>query len=176
MRETLRGVVRTEAGLPLPPRQQTAYTAIQVLRAEEIRLYVTPQLLHILQRPANISIASALLPDLHLLTAGRYLRRWARRLREEGVSHEDALIVSSPPLERGLGGFLRVDQQTETFGTDAVLTTDVALKVHYETNLDQLTARFQRMTSQLKAPYRNACLPTLLSPRNSLTCSLPDFS
>jgi len=156
VRETLRGVVRTEVGLPLPPRQQSAYTAIQVLLAEEIRLYVTPQLLHILQRPANISIASALLPDLHLLTAGRYLRRWARRLREEGVSREDALIVSYASFG--------IDEHTETFGTDVVLTTDVALKVHYETNFDRLTARFQRMTSQLKAPYRNARLPTLLTP------------
>lgn len=151
VRETLRGVVRTEVGLPLPPRQQTAYTAIQVLL-----LYVTPQLLHILQRPANISLASVLLPDLHLLTAGRYLRRWARRLREAGVSREDALIVSYASFG--------VDEQTETFGVDAVLTTDAALKVHYETNLDRLTARFQRMTSQLKTPYRNAHLPTLLTP------------
>ena len=30
VRETLRGVVRAEVGLPLPPRQQAAYTAIQV--------------------------------------------------------------------------------------------------------------------------------------------------
>ena len=69
MREALRGTVRSEMRLLLPPRQQSAYTAIQTLRAEGVRLYMTPQLLHILQRPSNLPIASALLPDLHLLLA-----------------------------------------------------------------------------------------------------------
>ncbi len=160
VREALRGVVRTEVGLPLPPRQQSAYAAIQALRAEEVQLYVTPQLLHILHRPSNLPIASPLLPDLHPLTAGRYLRRWARRLREEGVSREDAFIVSYASF--GL------DERTESFGTDVVLTTDVALKVHYETRFDRLMERFHRMTSQLTAPYQNAGLPTLITPEELL--------
>jgi hypothetical protein len=123
VREALRGVVRVEKGLlPLPPRQQSAYTAIQALRAEDIRLYVTPQLLHILQRPLNLPISSVILPDLHLLTAGKYLRRWARRLREEGISREDAVIVSYASFG--------IDEQTNTFGATVVLTTDIALKTY----------------------------------------------
>jgi hypothetical protein len=160
VREALRGTVRAEMGLLLPPRQQSAYTAIQTLRAEGVRLYMTPQLLHILQRPSNLPIASVLLPDLHLLQAGRYLRRWARRLREEGISREDALIVSYASF--GL------DERTEAFGTDVVLTTDVALKVHYEAHFDRLMERFHRMTSQLKVPYQDAGLPTLITPEKLL--------
>lgn len=156
VREALRGVVCAEVGLPLPPRQQAAYSAIQMLRAEGVRLPITPQLLHILQRPANLPIASVLLPDLHPLTPGRYLRRWTRRLREEGVSREDALAVSYAPFG--------TDEQTKTFGADAVLTTDVTLKLYYEANLNRLTARFRCMTTQLRVPYRDACLPTLLTP------------
>lgn len=127
-----------------------------MLRAEGIRLYATPQLLHILQRPSNLPIASVLLPDLHPLTAGRYLRRWARRLREEGISREDAVIVSYASFG--------IDAQAETFGAPVVLTTDVALKTRYDTHFDRLAARFRRMTSHLFAPYRDADLPTLLTP------------
>jgi hypothetical protein len=156
VREALRAVVRSEMGLTLPPRQQTAYTAIQALLADGTRLYITPQLLHILQRPANLPIARVLLPELSPLIAGRYLRRWARRLREAGISREDALVVSYASFG--------VDEQMEIFGVATVLTTDARLKAHYMSIFDQLTRRFRRMTSQLKAPYRDAHLPTLVTP------------
>ena len=116
VREALRAVVRAEMGLTLPPRQQTAYTAIQALLVDGTRLYITPQLLHILHRPANLPIASILLPELSPLSAGRYLRRWARRLREAGISREDALVVSYASFG--------VDEPMETFGIAIVLTTD----------------------------------------------------
>lgn len=160
MREALRGIVRAEMRLTLPQRQQMAYTAIQALLTEETRLYVTPQLLHILQRPANFPVASALLPDLHPLAPGRYLRRWARRLRDAGVSRADALILSYASFG--------VDAPSETFGVEIVLTTDAALKAHYEHIGNSLTTRFRRMTRQLSTPYRDACLPTLLTPEGLL--------
>ena len=156
VREALRAVVRAEMGLTFPPRQQTAYTAIQALLADGTRLYITPQLLHILHRPANLPIARTLLPELSPLIAGRYLRRWARRLREAGISREDALVVSYASFG--------VDEQMETFGVATVLTTDARLKAHYLSIFDQLMRRFRRMTRQLKAPYRDAHLPTLMAP------------
>ena len=147
-------------GLTLPPRQHMAYTAMQALLAEGTRLYITPQLLHILQRPTNLPIASVLLPDLYLLTPGKYLRRWARRLRETGVSREDALVLSYASFG--------IDEPSETFGAETILTTDAALKTHYETIFNPLTARFQRMTRQLSTPYRGARLPILLTPEGLL--------
>jgi len=84
------------------------------------------------------------------------MRRWARRLREAGISREDALVVSYASFG--------VDEQMETFGIAMVLTTDAKLKTHYMSIFDQLTRRFRRMTSQLKAPYRDAHLPTLMTP------------
>src|SRR5215475_5608552 len=117
-------------GLTLLPRQQTAYTAIQALLADWTRLYITPQLLHILHRPTNLPIASILLPELSALIAGRYLRRWVRRLREAGISREDALFVSYASFG--------VDAQMETFGIAIVLTTDARLKAYYMSIFDQL--------------------------------------
>ena len=38
------------------------------------------------------------------------------------------------------------------------------LTTHYEQVFDRLAVRFRRMTRQLTAPYREARLPTLLTP------------
>jgi hypothetical protein len=153
-------------GVLLPPRQQMAYTAIQALRAEGMRLCMTPQLLHILQRPVNFPIANIFLPDLHLLQTGRYLRRWARRLREEGFSGEDTLLLSYASFG--------VDEEREAFGVGTVLTTDYALKRRYEGHFTRLRLRFDRMTRQLKSPYRFAQLPSVLTPEEVLAILVGD--
>jgi len=87
-------------------------------------LYITPELQHLLARPANLTIASPFLPYLRILWPGRYLKRWCRRLSEESFSHEDALILSYASF-----GF---DELEETFGVEVVLTNDLNMKDRYE--------------------------------------------
>jgi hypothetical protein len=66
----------------------------RILIADDALLYITPELWHLLERPANLPIASPILSYLRVLRPGRYLKRWGRRLTEEGFSHEDAMILS----------------------------------------------------------------------------------
>jgi hypothetical protein len=137
-----------------------SYNAIAAVLNQEIPTYVTPELFHILARPQVARVARVLTPRLRVLSRGRYLRRWARRLREAGIGPEDAVIVSYASFG--------VDEESETFGAEAVLTTDYALKAHYERAFPVLNQRFQRMTSQLLEPYRSATLPRILSPEELL--------
>ena len=120
VREALRGLVRETLGLHLPPRQVTSLEVIRSIIAYGGLLYITPELQHLLERPANLPIASPFLPYLRVLSPGRYLKRWCRRLTEESFSHEDALILSYASF-----GF---DEIEKTFGVEVVLTNDLSMK------------------------------------------------
>jgi hypothetical protein len=99
VREALRGLVHETLGRELPPRQETSLAVVRILIAYGGLLYITPELWHLLERPANFPLASSFLPYLRILRPGRYLKRWSRRLVEEGFSHEDALILQTPPVK-----------------------------------------------------------------------------
>ena len=123
VREALRGLVRATLGMPLPPRQGTSLGVVHALIAHGGLLYITPELWHLLERPANLPIVSPFLSYLRVLRPGRYLKRWGRRLTEEGFSHEDAMILSYASF-----GF---DALEKTFGVESVLTNDLRMKDRY---------------------------------------------
>jgi hypothetical protein len=127
---------------------------IRVLVAYGRLLYITPELWHLLERPAHIPIARPVLPYLCRLQPGRYLKRWSRRLTEEGFSREDALILSYASF-----GF---DEIEETFGVEIVLTNDLRMQTRYERARSLIETRFTRMTRQLREPYREATLPEVV--------------
>ena len=63
------------------------------LQQEGFTTYVTPETANSAQRRDPL-IAASLLTPLTTLTPGRYLRRWARRLRDFGFSREDSVILA----------------------------------------------------------------------------------
>jgi len=155
VREALRGLVRETLGRHLPPRQGASLGVVRALIAYGGLLYITPELWHLLERPAHLPIASPFLSYLRVLRPGRYLKRWRRRLTEEGFSHEDALILSYASF-----GF---DTLEKTFGVESVLTNDLRMKDRYAHGFPRIEARFTRMIRQLKAPYQQATLPDVIS-------------
>ena len=134
--------------------------AITAVLAQGVPTYITEPLLHILLQPHISHVAQAFMPQLRVLKKGRYLRRWARRLREAGIFPEDAMIVSHASF--GL------DDETESLGAEVVITTDYALKARYEQQYPLLSRRFQRMARRLSEPYRSALLPAILTPEEVL--------
>jgi hypothetical protein len=88
----------------------------------------------ILERQANLTIASPLLPYFRVLRPGRYLKRRGRRLAEEGFSHEDALILSYTSF-----GF---DTLEKACGVESVLTNDLRMKDRYAHGFPRIKARF----------------------------------
>jgi hypothetical protein len=155
VREALRGLVHETLGRTLPPRQNTSLMTIRGLLAYGSLLYITPELWHLLERPVNLSVARPLLSHFRRLQAGRYLRRWSRRLTEEGFSREDALILSYASF-----GF---DEIEETLGVEMVLTNDLRMQARYERGSARIDTRFRRMTRQLRKPYREATLPEVMN-------------
>jgi len=159
MREFLRAVVREAAQMPLPPSQATANLAVQAMISEGIP-YITLETYHILRRPQAYHIANTVLQDLHVLQRGKYLLRWRRRLMDYTFSREDALILSYASFG--------VDLLASRLGVDVVVTTDIVMKERWEIEFDQIKKRFNRMTCQLKTPYRSATLPPVLTPSEVL--------
>lgn len=110
--------VRVQRGrLPLSHQAQAAI-GYQALRQAGLTVYVTPETVHSAQRRDPL-IAASLFTPLTTLTSGRYLRRWARRLRDFGFSHEDSVIL-------GYGSF-GVDSRRQTFGAEVIVSTDQPL-------------------------------------------------
>lgn len=73
--------VRLALGQPPTLLQAEAANAYDRLCALTNRLYINEQIANILQRRPAV-FASAFLADTRILKKARYLRRWARRLRE----------------------------------------------------------------------------------------------
>jgi hypothetical protein len=133
----------------------TSLAVIRVLIAYGRLLYITPELWHLLERPANLPVAQPFLPYLRRLQPGRYLKRWSRRLIEESFSREDALML-------GYASF-GYDEIEETFGVEMVVTNDLRMQARYERSFPRIKSRFTRMTRQLREPYREATLPEVVS-------------
>jgi hypothetical protein len=131
----------------------------QALRQAGLITYVTPETVHSAQRRDPL-IAASLLTSLTTLMPGRYLRRWARRLRDCSFSREDSVILAY--------GSFGVDDQHQTFGVEVIVSTDQPLIRRYHEQHDSIARRFQRMICQLAFPYCLALLPTLMSPDEML--------
>ena len=83
--------VRLALGQPPTLHQAEAANVWSRLRAFNIPLYITEQTEHVLRRRSPL-FAMTLLAQTRALKKGRYLRRWARRLRDVGFSPEDATM------------------------------------------------------------------------------------
>ena len=82
------------------------------------------------------------------------MRRWARRLRDFGFGREDGVILAYDSLG--------VDAQHQTFGAEAIVSTDQPLMRHFNEQHDSIARRFQQMICQLVLPYRLAHLRILI--------------
>jgi hypothetical protein len=140
--------------------QAEAANAYDRLCALTNRLYITEQTANVLQRRPTV-FASAFLADTRTLTKARYLRRWARRLRELSFSPEDAIIVAYASFG--------VDLSVQAIGAQIVVTGDLKLVAHFNVKQEEIRGRFEDMISSLPLPYRMLTLPTIMTPTDILT-------
>ncbi len=152
--------VRLALGQPPTPFQAEAANVWARLRALNTQLYITEQTEHILQRRSPL-FATALLAQTRALKKGRYLRRWARRLREMGFSPEDAIVIAY--------GSFGLDLQSQRIGVEAVVTNDLKLRAHFHVRLPAIRDHFAQMIVQLSEPYRGLTLPRVVATAEVLT-------
>lgn len=140
MRAVFEARVRVQRGrIPLPHQAQAAI-AYQALQQAGLIAYVTAETVNSAQRRDPL-IAASLFTPLTTLTPGRYLRRWARLLRDFGFSREDSVILAY--------GSFGVDSRQQTFGAEVIVSTDQPLIRHVYEHHGSIARRFQRMISQL---------------------------
>jgi len=151
--------VRLVAGRPPTDDQLHAISVYQALLTTGSKVCVTPEAANSARR-RDERIAAVLLHPLVILTPGRYLRRWARRLREHGITREDAVMLAYASF--GL------DSAARELGAEVLVTRDRRLITKYRGLEEALSARFRRMVSHLKPPYRHSSLPQVLSPLETL--------
>jgi hypothetical protein len=125
--------VRRALGQPPTPLQAEAANVWAHLRARNTHLYITEQTEHILQRRSPL-FATALLTQTRALKKGRYLRRWARRLREMGFTPEDAIVIAY--------GSFGLDLQLQRIGVEAVMTNDLKLIANFHARLSAVRDHF----------------------------------
>lgn len=140
--------------------QVEAANAYARLSAITTRLYITEQTANILRRRTP-SIAAPLLIDLQPLKKGRYLRRWARRLRDFAFSPEDAIVLAY--------GSFGVNLNISGVGAEAIVTADLKMAARYQTNFGVIELRFKSMIDDLGSGYSNLSLPQVLTTSDVLT-------
>jgi hypothetical protein len=146
--------MRFALGMPPTPAQVEAANVYAQLCIPPRRLYMTEQTAHILHRRPPL-FAAPFLTDTYPLQKGRYLRRWARRLRALMFAPEDAIVVAY--------GSFGIDARVPSVGVEAIVTNDVRLATNFHTHQAEIACRFYDMIAQLPAPYAALTLPTVVT-------------
>jgi hypothetical protein len=155
VRDALVALVRLDFGLSLNASNLTALELLRAAREGRVCCVISVESANILHHRADSLHVQAVLVALPTYRATRYFRRWARRLRHEGFTREDAKVIA-------LGTF-GTDEAETRLGVDAVVTGDGGLIHNYEQRLPLIQRRFRAMTVQLPEPFRRADLPTIMS-------------
>lgn len=125
------------------------------LRALNLQLYITRETENVLLlRPP--AYAARILSRTQALRKGRYLRRWARRLRDYVFTREDAIIIAYASFG--------VDLAVGKLGVDAIVTTDLHLARNFHTRHSEIQKRFDLMIENLPEPYHKLTLPEAVTP------------
>ncbi len=130
------------------------------LRSERARLFVSIEAVHILERFEQFLEVRVFLATVAPMESGRYLKRWARRLRGHGFTREDAHVLALATFGTDeVGGML---------GVDGLITLDQPFINNFHTQERVLQTRLAAMTRQLPMPYCAAVLPAVLRPEDLL--------
>ncbi|HID63122.1 MAG TPA: hypothetical protein EYP49_10340 [Anaerolineae bacterium] len=130
------------------------------LRQAGHRLFISVETENILQGFSALREVQTFLASVETMEAGKYFKRWARRLREYGFSSEDTKVLS-------LGTF-GTDESGNILGVEAIITLDRAFINNFEANLFALRERLKAVTVNLSAPFCGAVLPELKRPEELL--------
>ncbi len=152
IRRATEGWIRQAVGKPLLAEQQQA---IMILTTCPFELCVSAELYHILTHIVKVPFARRVLDQVMVLWPTRYQKRWARRLRRFGFTREDAKVLAY--------GSFSTDENREVLGVNFVISCDRALRDKYELDFPRIRRKFAAMTENLRLPYSNASLPTVLT-------------
>lgn len=152
--------VRRGRGILPTSHQMDAVQVFVQLLASDHQLFITAESFNVLQL-RQPKYASGILDNTKILRKGRYLRRWARRLRDYVFTREDAVILAYASFG--------VDPDSRGLGAGAIVTGDLKMVTNFNTQQAEIKERFDRMAENLPEPYRSASLPEVVTPAIALS-------
>ncbi len=160
VRRAITGMVKVQVGKRLSPEEDDALTLLWETRNEALHPFITPETLNLLRRFTGRLEVDLFLEMVDVMHAGRYFKRWARRLQEHGFTREDAKVL-------GLGTF-GTRTAGDILGADSIITLDQAFINNYQAQLEALQGRLGAMTVNLLPPFHKAVLPVFMQPAEAL--------
>lgn len=151
---------RVMSNVELTQEQEDVISVYYSLRITGKIIYITVETMNILEHHAPL-LAKLFAQQTTVLQKGRYLKRWARRLRNLGFTNEDAILISNASFG--------VDITRRTLGSEVLVTLDKAMIRNFNHHESTIVSRFNAMKHNLDAPYNQAILPELLSVRKLLS-------
>lgn len=143
------------------PEEATVLEFLFRAQAINAQLFISQETVNLLKRYASRREAQFLLSLTRVLLAAPYFRRWARRVRDEGFTREDAKVL-------GLATF-GTTETGELLGIETIVTLDRPLIRHYASTLPVLQKKLAAMATNLAAPFCCASLPKLSTPHEALS-------
>lgn len=159
-RKAITGIAKAELGQSLTKEEADCLSLLLKAKRRNLRLFVSVEISNILRRFSEKPEVQIFLASVEVMQAGRYFKRWARRLREYGFTREDAKIL-------GLGTF-GTDGAGNILGVQAIITFDRPFINNYKAHLASLEDRLKAMTGDLLPPFRDAALPSVTRPEEVL--------
>ena len=130
VRRAITGMVKVSGKQKLTSEEVKVLVLLRRAQEESLCLFIAPESFNILQRFTDSPEVNFFLEMVEVMQAGRYFKRWARRLRGYGFTYEDAKVLS-------LGTF-GTREAGDILGTDTVITFDQPLINNYELQLGTL--------------------------------------
>ena len=116
VRRIVAGMVKVQADKRLTQEEDDALALLQEARKGSLHLFIAPEAFNLLRRFTGRAEVDLFLEIAEVMQAGRYFKRWARRLRGYGFTPEDAKVLS-------LGTF-GTRKAGDILGVDAIITFD----------------------------------------------------
>jgi hypothetical protein len=159
VRRYFEGVSALARGLMLTEEEQRAILLVHLGRRKGQQLFIPVEAFNLLQAHRHrIAPAETLmfLERVEVLYPGRYLKRWARRLRKRTFTREDAKVLA-------LGTF-GTDEAGQILGVHMIVTYDRAMLRKWEQEPEEIAEHLLDMTANLQAPFAQARLPDVRLP------------
>lgn len=146
--------VRQAHRLPPTLLQQEALDTFARLRKSGPTLCITQESANVLSlRPRRYT--KLIVRWTNTLRKGRYLRRWARRLRSFMFSPEDARMIAYASFG--------IDSNSQLAEIEIFVTNDNHLATNFRIEHTKIKARFDRMVRNLRDPYSRLQLPAVMT-------------
>lgn len=140
----------------LTPDERLALDLWRWLHIKRTRMFVPGGVINILRRFSHITQVRIFLDQVEPLWPTKYVKRWARRLRQYGFTREDALTLSLATYG--------TDYESKSLGVAFLITLDEALIKNFVTHKRELQDRLTSMKVYLAPPYNRARLPEVVHP------------